>query len=150
MWAIRALSARQHTAEPVIDAPAEPDDPWIARQGASIAGTHVWAGQTAGGMLRTPADCAAIAVGPPRAGKTRKVIAPTLACWDGPRFVTSTKGDILQSAAHRAGRGPVAVYDLTARSSRSPNVAPCADNAPVTRSRHPLSSARCTPPGVPI
>ena len=73
----------------------------------------MWAGQTAGGVLRTPPDCAAIVVGPPKAGKTRKVIAPTLACWDGPALVTSTKGDILQSAAHRARRGPVAVYDPT-------------------------------------
>ncbi len=47
------------------------------------------------GVLRTPADCAAIVVGPPKSGKTRKVIAPTLACWDGPALVTSTKGDIL-------------------------------------------------------
>ena len=78
-----------------------------------MAGTHVWAGQAGDGVLRTPADCAAIVVGPPKSGKTRKVIAPTLACWDGPALVTSTKGDILASAGHRARRGPVAVYDPT-------------------------------------
>ena len=114
LWATRAFGAAHRASEASVPAPpAEPDDPWIARSSASIAGTHVWAGQTAAGALRTPADCAAIVVGPPKAGKTRKVIAPTLACWDGPALVTSTKGDILQSAAHRARRGPVAVYDPT-------------------------------------
>jgi type IV secretory pathway TraG/TraD family ATPase VirD4 len=114
LWATRAFGTAQRASEASVPAPpAEPDDPWIARSGASIAGTHVWAGQTAAGVLRTPADCAAIVVGPPKAGKTRKVIAPTLACWDGPALVTSTKGDILQSGAHRARRGPVAVYDPT-------------------------------------
>lgn len=63
--------------------------------------------------MRSPADCAAIVVGPPRSGKTWKVIAPTLACWNGPALVTSTKGDILATAAHRASCGPVAVYDPT-------------------------------------
>jgi type IV secretion system protein VirD4 len=114
LWATRAFGAAQRASEASVPAPpAEPDDPWIARSSASIAGTHVWAGQTTAGALRTPADCAAIVVGPPKAGKTRKVIAPTLACWDGPALVTSTKGDILQSAAHRARLGPVAVYDPT-------------------------------------
>ena len=115
LWATRALGAAQRAGRARASAPrAEPEDPWIARpEASSIAGTHVWAGQTTGGVLRTPPDCAAIVVGPPRAGKTRKVIAPTLACWDGPALVTSTKGDILQSAAHRARRGPVAVYDPT-------------------------------------
>ena len=64
-------------------------------------------------MFHGPADSAAIIVGPPKAGKTRKVIAPTLACWEGPALVTSTKGDILDSAAHRAKLGPVALYDPT-------------------------------------
>jgi len=114
LWAVRAVGVVQRTRQ--VEAPlpaAEPDDPWIAPTGASIVGTHVWAGQTTAGVLRTPADCAAIVVGPPKAGKTRKVIAPTLACWDGPALVTSTKGDILQTAAHRARLGPVAVYDPT-------------------------------------
>ena len=115
LWATRALSAAQRESQARVPAPpAEPEDPWIARpDAASIAGTHVWAGQTTAGVLHTPADCAAIVVGPPKAGKTRKVIAPTLACWDGPALVTSTKGDILQTAAHRARLGPVAVYDPT-------------------------------------
>ncbi|MGO9249002.1 MAG: type IV secretory system conjugative DNA transfer family protein [Solirubrobacteraceae bacterium] len=115
LWVTRALSAAQREGQARVPAPpAEPEDPWIARpDAASIAGTHVWAGQTTAGVLHTPADCAAIVVGPPKAGKTRKVIAPTLACWDGPALVTSTKGDVLQSAAHRARLGPVAVYDPT-------------------------------------
>ena len=114
LWAIGALGAGQRASE--VDAPAprgEPDDPWIARDGASTTGRHVWAGQTATGALRTPPDCAAIVVGPPKSGKTRKVIAPTLACWAGPALVTSTKGDILKTAAHRARLGSVAVYDPT-------------------------------------
>jgi type IV secretory pathway TraG/TraD family ATPase VirD4 len=114
LWATRAFGAARRAGQARAPAPpTEPDDPWIARSGASIAGTHVWAGQTTGGALRTPPDCAAIVVGPPRAGKTRKVIAPTLACWAGPALVTSTKGDILKTAAHRARLGPVAVYDPT-------------------------------------
>jgi type IV secretory pathway TraG/TraD family ATPase VirD4 len=112
-WAIGALSAGHLGGEDAPAPPAEPDDPWIARDGASTTGRHVWAGQTATGALRTPPDCAAIVVGPPKSGKTRKVIAPTLAAWAGPALVTSTKGDILKSAAHRARLGPVAVYDPT-------------------------------------
>lgn len=114
LWVTRAFGAVQRASEARVPVPpAEPDDPWIARSGVSIAGTHVWAGKTTGGVLRTPADSSTIIVGPPKAGKTRKVIAPTLACWDGPALVTSTKGDILKTAAHRARRGPVAVYDPT-------------------------------------
>jgi hypothetical protein len=114
LWATRAFGAAQLASQARAPAPpAEPDDPWVARGGGSTTGRHVWAGKTATGALRTPPDCAAIVVGPPKSGKTRKVIAPTLACWDGPALVTSTKGDILQSAAHRARRGPVAVYDPT-------------------------------------
>jgi hypothetical protein len=54
LWATRALGARQHAEQPVPEPARERDDPWIARSGASIAGTHVWAGQTTGGALRTP------------------------------------------------------------------------------------------------
>jgi type IV secretion system protein VirD4 len=114
MWALRSLTVPRHVEEtPPGGVDAGPDDPWLARRGAAVAGTHVWAGRVEGGVLRSPADCAAIVVGPPRSGKTRKVIAPTLACWAGPALVTSTKGDVLQSAGHRARRGPVALYDPT-------------------------------------
>lgn len=93
--------------------PAMPDDPWISPTRAPEVGRRVWAGHCKEGVLRTPPDSAAIIVGPPKSGKTRKVIAPTLAQWDGPALVTSTKGDILASAAYRAQQGPVAVYDPT-------------------------------------
>ncbi len=91
----------------------ELEDPWVARSPPALAGTHVYAGRVEDGVLWTPPDCAAIIVGPPRSGKTRKVIAPTLAAWAGPAFVTSTKGDILASAEHRSRYGPVALYDPT-------------------------------------
>ena len=76
-------------------------------------GDECLGGHADDGVLRTPADCAAIIVGPPKSGKTRKVIAPTLARWAGPALVTSTKGDILATPAHRSRHGPVAVYDPT-------------------------------------
>ncbi len=79
LWAIGALSARHLGSEDAPALAAEPEDPWVARDGGSTTGRHVWAGQTTGGALRTPPDCAAIVVGPPKSGKTRKVIAPTLA-----------------------------------------------------------------------
>ena len=119
LWVLRTLTLHHGFVGnapvplPAATTTVEPLDPWIAKRDATITGTHVWAGQTEDGVLRSPADCAAIIVGPPRSGKTRKVIAPTLACWNGPALVTSTKGDILQSAAHRARQGPVAVYDPT-------------------------------------
>jgi len=114
LMATQVLGTAQRASEARGCTPAsEPDDPWLDYRGGSVAGTHVWAGRTSGAVLRTPADCAAIIVGPPRAGKTRKVIAPTLACWAGPALVTSTKGDILDSAGARARRGPVALYDPT-------------------------------------
>ena len=55
-WAIGALSAGHLGGEDAPAPPAEPDDPWIARDGASTTGRHVWAGQTATGALRTPPD----------------------------------------------------------------------------------------------
>jgi type IV secretion system protein VirD4 len=114
LWAVHAIGDAPRTRDADLVTPAvEPDDPWLARPESPTVGRHVWAGRTGDGVLRTPADCAAIVVGPPKAGKTRKVIAPTLACWDGPALVTSTKGDILASAGHRARRGPVVVYDPT-------------------------------------
>jgi type IV secretion system protein VirD4 len=113
LWLVGELAAHRDPGEQAPVRVGVPDDPWVAQPEGSIAGTHVWAGKTAGGVLRSPADCAAIIVGPPRSGKTRKVIAPTLACWFGPALVTSTKGDILATAGHRAGCGPVAVYDPT-------------------------------------
>ena len=112
---IRALGQRWRPREHApASKPSDADsDAWMVRQEHLLAGTHVWAGQMGGELLRTPADSAAIVVGPPRAGKTRKVIGPTLVCWAGPALVTSTKGDILQSAARRARRGPIALYDPT-------------------------------------
>ncbi|MGH2879969.1 MAG: type IV secretory system conjugative DNA transfer family protein [Solirubrobacteraceae bacterium] len=114
--AINALSFWKFSAPPVpvpprrIDAPG---DPWVARRAPSQLGRRVWAGTVDDGVFHGPVDSAAIIVGPPRSGKTRKVIAPTLVCWDGPALVTSTKGDILKTAAHRAQFGPVALYDPT-------------------------------------
>lgn len=98
--------ARNETKSP-------PADAWLAEQSRLVLGSHVWAGHAANGLLRSPAGSAAIVVGPPKAGKTRKVIAPTIACWDGPVLATSTKGDILAGAALRARLGPVALYDPT-------------------------------------
>ncbi len=113
LWLIRGIGGANKSSRARALPPAEPDDPWVARAAPSMAGTSVWAGQADGGVLRTPPSCAAIIVGPPKAGKTRKVIAPTLAAWAGPALVTSTKGDILASAGHRSRIGPVAVYDPT-------------------------------------
>ncbi len=117
-WALGRL-APSEPSEPELSAPAGSEDAWIAQPEAGTAGRYVWAGRAEGGVLRSPAESAAIIVGPPRAGKTRKVIAPTLACWSGPALVTSTKGDILASAAHRARLGPVAVYDPTGSLGRA-------------------------------
>jgi hypothetical protein len=113
LWVIRGMGGASGPSRARALPPAGPDDPWVARTPPSMAGTSVWAGHADGGVLRTPPDCAAIIVGPPKAGKTRKVIAPTLAAWAGPALVTSTKGDILASAGHRSRIGPVAVYDPT-------------------------------------
>jgi type IV secretory pathway TraG/TraD family ATPase VirD4 len=110
--AVRSYGENNQTTGPVV-LPAVSGDPWISATGASEVGRHVWAGDCKDGVLRTPADSAAIIVGPPKSGKTRKVIAPTLALWEGPALVTSTKGDILSGAAFRARQGPVAVYDPT-------------------------------------
>jgi type IV secretory pathway TraG/TraD family ATPase VirD4 len=107
-----ASRGRQGDEEPRRD-PATASGGWVAEGSEPSAGTHVWVGRAAGGLLRTPPSCAAIIAGPPRSGKTRKVIAPTLASWAGPVLVTSTKGDILATAAARATVGPVWVYDPT-------------------------------------
>lgn len=113
LWVLRGMGEADRPSRARALPAGEPDDPWVARTAPSVAGRSVWAGRVDGGVLRTPPDCAAIVVGPPKAGKTRKVIAPTLAAWAGPALVTSTKGDILHSASHRARVGPVAVYDPT-------------------------------------
>jgi len=107
-----ASRGRRRDEEPTRDR-ATAKDGWVADASEPSAGTHVWVGRAPSGLLRTPPSCAAIVAGPPRSGKTRKVIAPTLACWAGPALVTSTKGDILATAAVRAPVGPVWVYDPT-------------------------------------
>jgi Type IV secretory system Conjugative DNA transfer len=112
-WVLRGMGAAGGYGDARALPAAVADDPWVARTPPVNAGTHVYAGRVEDGVLWTPPDSAAIIVGPPRSGKTRKVIAPTLAAWAGPAFVTSTKGDILQSAQHRSGYGPVALYDPT-------------------------------------
>src|SRR6202012_3378379 len=88
-------------------------DSWLSAQREPTPGLHIWAGTAPAGLLRTPAGRAAILAGPPESGKTRYVIAPTLACWNGPALSTSTKGDLLAGAARRARFGPVALYDPT-------------------------------------
>jgi type IV secretion system protein VirD4 len=113
LWVVGGMGTATRSSRARVLAPPEPDDPWVANAPPSTAGTCVWAGHANGGVLRTPPNCAAIIVGPPKAGKTRKLIAPTLAAWAGPALVTSTKGDILQSAEHRSRIGPVAVYEPT-------------------------------------
>src|ERR1700683_3327674 len=113
LWVFRGMGGASRPSRARALPAAGLDDPWVARTAPSMAGTCFGAGQADGGVLRTPPDCAAIVVGPPKAGKTRKVIAPTLAAWAGPALVTSTKGDILQSAGHRSRIGPVALYDPT-------------------------------------
>ncbi len=114
LWILQSYNAEYSERETGVPIEVgDADDAWLALDAGAVLGRHVWAGQTAGGVLRSPPDCAAIVVGPPRSGKTRKVIAPTLAWWDGPALVTSTKGDILGTAAHRGRVGPVAVYDPT-------------------------------------
>lgn len=98
------------------DAAEEPEgqaDSWIAGGLPARVGAHVWAGRTREGVLRTPAGSAAIVVGPPRSGKTRRVIAPTIAGWEGAVLATSTKGDVLAGAGLRSRVGPVVVYDPT-------------------------------------
>jgi type IV secretion system protein VirD4 len=110
---LRGMGGASRPRKPRAWAPLDFADTWVSPVAPLTPGTRVWAGFVEGGVLSTPPDCAAIIVGPPRSGKTRKVIAPTLAAWDGPALVTSTKGDILQSADHRSEIGPVAVYDPT-------------------------------------
>ncbi|HEV3322656.1 MAG TPA: hypothetical protein VG147_10795 [Solirubrobacteraceae bacterium] len=83
LWLVGELAAHRDSGDKVPVTARAPDDPWIAQLEGSIAGTHVWAGRTAEGVLRSPVDCAAIVVGPPRSGKTRKVIAPTLGVLGG-------------------------------------------------------------------
>jgi type IV secretion system protein VirD4 len=112
-WVLRGMDADDGWSDAGALPAALADDPWVARRPPANAGTHVYAGRVENGVLWTPPDSAAIIVGPPKSGKTRKVIAPTLAAWAGPAFVTSTKGDILQSAQHRSRYGPVALYDPT-------------------------------------
>lgn len=104
---------RSLTREDVAVEPEAPPDLWIAAGLPVRVGAHVWAGRTPEGVLRTPSRSAAIVVGPPRSGKTRKVIAPTIAAWEGAVLATSTKGDILAGADLRSRVGPVAVYDPT-------------------------------------
>ncbi|MHB1809136.1 MAG: type IV secretory system conjugative DNA transfer family protein, partial [Solirubrobacteraceae bacterium] len=103
----------QPAPKPVVAVESSSAEGWIVPAGSPTAGAHVWAGLTPQGLFRSPAGSAAIIVGPPKSGKTRKVIAPTLACWSGPALCTSTKGDLLAGAGYRAKIGPVALYDPT-------------------------------------
>lgn len=54
--------------------------------------------------------------GPTGTGKTRRVLAPGLAAWDGPVAAVSSKRDLMDLTwKFRATRGPVYLLDLTGR-----------------------------------
>lgn len=73
----------------------------------------------------TGAEHAALIIGPPRSGKTTSIVIPALTLWPGPAVATSTKADVLcVTAASRAGRGKVMVWDPTAKMAMPEGVEP--------------------------
>ena len=73
------------------------NDPSVA--GTSVARTReasrgrVMMGSAFGALISTHAQRSALLLGPARSGKTTTVLAPTVAGWDGPVIVTTTKHD---------------------------------------------------------
>ena len=73
---------------------------------------RICCGRADGGWISAPPQVAALALGPPRSGKTRGIIIPNVAAWEGPVLVTSTRRDVLDAtAAWRAQRGTVWLFD---------------------------------------
>jgi hypothetical protein len=73
---------------------------------------RICCGRAYGGWISAPPQVAALALGPPRKGKTRGVLIPNVAAWEGPVLVTSTRRDVLDATcAWRARRGTVWLFD---------------------------------------
>lgn len=67
-----------------------------------------------GGVVHAPAECAALVLAPPRAGKTSGVIIPTVLSACGPVLTTSTKPDVLMATARaRSLLGTIYLFDPT-------------------------------------
>lgn len=61
-----------------------------------------------------PPRTSVMAIAPTRTGKSTRLVVPNLLRWDGPAVVTSVKRDVYDlTVAHRAGRGPVHLFDPT-------------------------------------
>ncbi|MDA8395656.1 MAG: type IV secretory system conjugative DNA transfer family protein [Candidatus Dormibacteraeota bacterium] len=73
---------------------------------------RICCGRVQGDWISAPPQVAALALGPPRSGKTRGVIIPNVAAWEGPVLVTSTRRDVLDATcAWRSQKGTVWLFD---------------------------------------
>ena len=86
------------------------------------AGVHLGVDRT-GRVRSSGPEQAVLVIGPPRSGKTSRVIVPTLLAYQGPVVSTSTKPDVLVATlAARAGKGRVWQFDPTGRAEQVPGV----------------------------
>ena len=64
------------------------------------------------GWVSAPPQVATLVLGPPRSGKTRGLIIPNVAAWEGPVLATTTRRDVPDATcARRAEMGTVWVFD---------------------------------------
>ena len=64
------------------------------------------------GWVSAPPQVATLVLGPPRSGKTRGLIIPNVAAWEGPVLATTTRRDVPDATcARRARMGTVWVFD---------------------------------------
>jgi type IV secretory pathway TraG/TraD family ATPase VirD4 len=73
---------------------------------------RICCGRDFGGWVSAPPQVATLVLGPPRSGKTRGLIIPNVAAWEGPVLATTTRRDVPDATcARRAEMGTVWVFD---------------------------------------
>ncbi|MGH7750822.1 MAG: type IV secretory system conjugative DNA transfer family protein, partial [Candidatus Dormibacteria bacterium] len=79
---------------------------------SGIARWRVLLGRRRWRYLQARWQVATLVVGPPRSGKTRRVIIPNVMAWLGPVVVTSTRADVVHACLGvRSHRGRVWLFD---------------------------------------
>lgn len=77
-------------------------------------GSRLYLGRTAAGIALTPAEHAALVIGPPRSGKSSGLVIPNVLAAPGPVVSTSTKSDVLDATLPvRRNLGTCWLFDPT-------------------------------------
>jgi type IV secretion system protein VirD4 len=86
------------------------------------SGHAIFLGETAGELVFAPREHGALALGPPRSGKTSSVVVPNVLAACGPVVAVSTKRDVLDATlAARSRLGECLIFDPTGSITEPPS-----------------------------